>query len=80
MRGLRIAKRALVRPAWLEGVEIAELGLTGRMSLGSLAAALGRVARSGVGAAYALVWSGAVQADLRRPLSMATVVDLEGGS
>jgi hypothetical protein len=45
-------------PAWLEGVDIAELRLTGRMSLGSLAAALGGVARSGVGAAYALVWSG----------------------
>ena len=46
------------------------------MSLGSLAAALGGVARSGVGAAYALVWSGVAVADLRRPLSMMTVVDL----
>ncbi len=63
-------------PAWLEGVDIAALGITGRMSLGSLAAALGGVARSGVGAAYALVWSGVAVADLRRPLSMMTVVDL----
>ena len=66
--------------AWLEGVDIAALGLTGRMSLGSLAAALGGVARSGVGAAYALVWSGVAQADLHRPLSMTTVVDVGAAS
>jgi len=67
-------------PAWLEGVDLLALGLTGRMSLGSLAAILDRVVRSGVGAAYALVWNGVANADLQRPLSMATVVDLGGGS
>lgn len=67
-------------PAWLEGIDVAALGLTGQMSLGSLASILGRVAPSGIGAAYALVWNGVANADLERPLSMTTMVDLGGGS
>ncbi|MGB4778159.1 TnsA-like heteromeric transposase endonuclease subunit [Microbacterium sp.] len=67
-------------PAWLEGVDVASLALTGSMTLGRLAAILDDVARSGLGAAYALVWSGAAKANLERPLSMSTIVDFGAGS
>lgn len=67
-------------PAWLDSVDLPTLALTGRMSLGSFAAVLSGTARSGIGAAYALIWSGVVHADLRRPLSLTTIVDLGGTS
>lgn len=67
-------------PAWLDGVDLTSLPLAGAMTLGKLIAILDDVARSGHGAAYALVWSGVVKANLERPLSMSTIVDFGGGS
>ena len=67
-------------PAWLEGVDVAALGLSGSMTLGSLVAALSPVARSGHAAAYALVWNGVASARLERPLSMSTIVTFGGGA
>lgn len=67
-------------PAWLDGVDLASLNLAGSMTLGMLVAILRSVARSGHGAAYALIWAGVAKANLERPLSMSTVVDLGGGS
>lgn len=67
-------------PAWLDGVDLTSLPLSGAMTLGKLTAILGDVARSGHGAAYALVWSGTAKANLERPLSMSTIVDFGGRS
>jgi hypothetical protein len=65
-------------PAWLDRVDLASLNLVGQMTLAALAQRLAAVARSGHGAAYALVWKGVARADLRTPLSMRTLVHLGG--
>ncbi|MBF0816875.1 TnsA-like heteromeric transposase endonuclease subunit [Microbacterium paludicola] len=59
-------------PAWLDGVAEDKLPKEGAMSLAEFARLLGASTRSGIGAAYAMIWARRVHVDLTRPLSMAT--------
>lgn len=61
-------------PAWLEGVDPESLRFTGAMTLDVLRRRLSGMARSELGAAYALIWRGIAEADLGRPLSSSTIV------
>lgn len=63
-------------PAWTDGVDLAMLSIPTEMRLGELARLLDDHAPSGIGAAYALIWSGEVGVDLSRPLSPTSRVSL----
>lgn len=67
-------------PAWLEGLQMSAIPKGRSMPLAALANFLDVQARSGWGAAYALVWSGVAHVDLSRPLSPMTPVSIGGES